>query len=71
MEERSKHFQTKRISTKQLDLEMAKEILAELFHTRYRNVDDMIRRRLHWLLYRVLMPREQCIFVPGCLHSGD
>jgi ribose 1,5-bisphosphokinase PhnN len=38
--------QLRQVSTKQLELETAKEILAEVFHTRSREIDDMIQRRL-------------------------
>ncbi len=40
-------FRPKRFtSTKQLELETAKEILAEVFHVRHRDVDEMIQIRL-------------------------
>lgn len=38
--------QTKRISTKQLELETAMEILSEIFHARPADVEDMIHSRL-------------------------
>ena len=40
-------FRPKRsISTKQMELETAKEILAEVFHVHHRDVDEMIQIRL-------------------------
>lgn len=36
----------RRSSTKALELETAKEILAEIFHARPTDVDEMIQRRL-------------------------
>jgi hypothetical protein len=39
-------IQPRRISTKQLELETAKEILAEIFHARPSDVEDMIHSRL-------------------------
>jgi hypothetical protein len=39
-------IQPRRISTKQLELETAKEILAEIFHARPSDVEDMIHNRL-------------------------
>jgi len=38
--------QPRRISTKQLELETAKEMLAEIFHARPEDVEDMIHSRL-------------------------
>lgn len=38
--------QPSRISTKQLELETAKEMLAEIFHARPKDVEDMIHSRL-------------------------
>jgi hypothetical protein len=38
--------QPRRVSTKQLELETAKEILAEIFHARPSDVEDMIHSRL-------------------------
>ena len=38
--------QPRRVSTKQLELETAKEILSEIFHARPSDVEDMIQRRL-------------------------
>jgi hypothetical protein len=34
------------VNIKQMELQTAKEILAEVFHVRPNDVDDMIRRRL-------------------------
>jgi len=39
-------IQPPRISTKQLELETAKEMLAEIFHARPEDVEDMIHSRL-------------------------
>jgi len=39
-------IQPRRISTKQLELETAKEMLAEIFHARPEDVEDMIHSRL-------------------------
>ena len=36
----------RRASTKQLELETAKDILAEVFHARLSDVEEMIQRRL-------------------------
>ncbi|VVB62475.1 Uncharacterised protein [uncultured archaeon] len=41
-----RHVQPRQVSTKQLELQTAKEILAEVFHTRASDVDEMIKRRL-------------------------
>ncbi len=37
---------SKKVSTKQLELETAKEILSEVFHARPADVEEMIQRRL-------------------------
>ena len=37
---------SRRVSTKQLELETAKEILSEVFHARPADVEEMILRRL-------------------------
>ncbi len=39
-------IQPRIVSTKQMELQTAKEILAEVFHVRPNDVDDMIQRRL-------------------------
>jgi hypothetical protein len=38
--------QPRQVSTKQLELETAKELLAEIFHARPSDVEDMIHSRL-------------------------
>ncbi len=38
--------QPRRVSTKQMELETAKEILQEVFHARLEDVEDMIHSRL-------------------------
>ena len=38
--------QHRRVSTKQLELVTAKEILSEIFHSRPADVEEMIQRRL-------------------------
>ena len=38
--------QPRRVSTKQMELDTAKEILSEIFHARPADVEEMIQRRL-------------------------
>ena len=38
--------QTKMVSTEQMELETAKQILSEIFHARPSDVEEMIQRRL-------------------------
>jgi hypothetical protein len=56
----------RRVSTKQLELETAKEILAEIFHARPADVEDMIQGRLEKKNYPVkceegLWPATFCL----------
>ena len=56
----------RRVSTKQLELETAKEILSEVFHARPADVEEMIQRRLEerdWHEKREggLWPAEFCL----------
>ena len=49
-------------STKSLELETAKEILAEIFHARPADVEEMIQRRLEerdWLEEKEIWPEER------------
>jgi hypothetical protein len=43
---KSNPVQPRQISTKQLELETAKQILQEVFHARSSDVEEMIQRRL-------------------------
>jgi hypothetical protein len=43
---KSSLVQTRQVSKKQLELETAKEMLAEIFHARPSDVEDMIHSRL-------------------------
>ena len=57
---------SRRVSTKQLELETAKEILSEVFHARPADVEEMILRRQEerdWHEKRVngLWPAEFCL----------
>ncbi len=52
----------RRGSTKALELETAKEILAEIFHARPADVEEMIQRRLEerdWLEEKEIWPEER------------
>jgi len=51
----------RRASTKALELETAKEILAEIFHARPADVEEMIQSRLeerNWLEEKEIWPEE-------------
>ena len=45
-ERKASIVQPRQVSTKQLELETAKEILSEIFHARPSDVEDMIQGRL-------------------------
>jgi hypothetical protein len=58
--------QPRRVSTKQLELETAKEILSEIFHARPSDVEEMIQGRLEEKNYLVkceegLWPATFCL----------
>ena len=43
---KASQVRSRRVSSKQLELETAKEILAEIFHARPSDVEEMIQGRL-------------------------
>jgi hypothetical protein len=52
----------RRVNTKVLELETAKEILAEIFHARPADVEEMIQMRLEersWLEEQEIWPEER------------
>jgi len=62
-------IQPQRISTKQLELETAKEMLAEIFHARPEDVEEMIHSRLVQQSCRQEYEEERLWPVSFCL--GD
>jgi hypothetical protein len=50
---KSSFVQTKQVSTKQLELETARQILQEVFHVRPDDMEDMIQWRLEEKNYPV------------------
>jgi hypothetical protein len=63
MMHKPKRIETRRAAnTSVLELETAKEILAEVFHTRPGDVEEMIQRRLEersWIEKREIWPEER------------
>lgn len=54
----------RRVNTKAQELETAKEILAEIFHARPADVEEMIQRRLEersWVEQEKLWPATFCV----------
>ena len=58
------------INPKALELQIAKEILAEVFHARPGEVEEMTRRRLEEMSWRSVGKAVACDVLPGGVDVG-